>query len=243
MKKIILATLAISLVVSVKAQIKIGVRVAPQMTWSTSDNKSTTTNGTRINVAYGMMLDYFFTENYALGTEFGIQSFGTNLNLDKSRYSSITYTDRENNNAVTTIANLEDLTYDYQLRYITVPIMLKMRTNEIGNLRYYAEFGYASGFLIRSKADVSMDRFELTNVNINEPDDEDKFDINTQKYSDKVSSYRGSLVFGAGVQYNIFGNSMLIAGLRYDNGFTSFTSDDRWSTSLSNVALNIGMLF
>jgi hypothetical protein len=240
MKKIILATLAISLGITAKAQLKIGVRVAPQMTWSTSDNKNTGTNGTRINAAYGLMLDYFFTENYALGTEFSIQSFGTNLNVDRNRYSSITYTD---NNVVKTISNIDDLKYDYQLRYITIPLILKMRTKEIGNLRYYAEFGYASGFLIRSKADVSMDQLQLTNVNINDPDKEDQFEINTQKYSDKVSSYRGSLIFGAGVQYNLFGSSMLIAGLRYDNGFTSFTKDDRWSTSLSNVALNIGVLF
>jgi opacity protein-like surface antigen len=243
MKKIILVTLAISFLVSAKAQLKIGVRVAPQMTWSTSDNKSTSTNGTRINAGYGLMIDYFFTDNYALGGELGLQSFGTNLNLDKSRYSSITYIDRENNNAVTTIPNIEDLSYDYQLRYLTIPIILKMRTNETGFIRYYAEFGFSSGFLVRSKADVSMNRFELTNVNINEPDAEDKFEINTQKYSDKVSSYRGALIMGAGIQYNIFGNSMLIAGLRYDNGFSSFTSDERWSTSLSNVALNIGVLF
>jgi hypothetical protein len=88
-----------------------------------------------------------------------------------------------------------------------------------------------------------MDKLQLSNVNINEPDEEDKFYINTQEYSDKVSAYRGSLIIGVGIQYNIFGNSMFIAGLRYDNGFTSFAKDDRWSTSLSNVALNIGVLF
>jgi hypothetical protein len=240
MKKLIFVSLAISLVVSAKAQVKIGVRVAPQMTWSTSDNKNTSTNGTRINASYGLMLDYFFTENYALGTEFSIQSFGTNLNLNKSRYTSITYTD---NNISQSVTNVDDLKYDYQLRYVTIPLILKMRTKEIGNMRYYAEFGYASGFLIRSKADVSMDKLQLSNVNINEPDEEDKFYINTQEYSDKVSAYRGSLIIGVGIQYNIFGNSMFIAGLRYDNGFTSFAKDDRWSTSLSNVALNIGVLF
>ncbi|MES2780261.1 MAG: porin family protein [Bacteroidota bacterium] len=238
MKKIILATLAISFVISATAQIKIGIRVAPQITWSTSDNKNTETNGTRINAAYGLMLDYFFTENYALGTEIGIQSFGTNLNLSKTRYTSITY-----NYGASSVSNLEDLKYDYQLRYVAVPIILKMRTNEIGYLRYYAEFGYSSGFLIRSKADVSMDKLQLTNVNINDPDAEDQFNIETQKYSDKVSSYRGALIIGAGIQYNMFGNSMLVAGLRYDNGFTSFTKDERWSTALSNIALNIGVLF
>jgi hypothetical protein len=241
MKKVILATLAISFGIAAEAQIKLGVRVAPQITWSSTDNKNTSTNGTRVNATYGLMLDYFFTENYSLGTEFGIQSFGTNLNLSKSRYTSIFYND---NNVPRIIPNDDDLKYDYQLRYITIPIILKMRTNEIGNIRYYAEFGYSSGFLVRSKADISMaDKFQLSNVNINDPDAEDQFEINTQKYSDKVSAYRGSLIFGAGIQYNLFGQSQLIAGLRYDNGITSFTSDERWSTTMHNIALNVGILF
>lgn len=236
MKKIFLATLGICLVAAVQAQVKIGVRIAPQLTWSKPDNKSTETNGTRVNLAYGLMLDYFFTDNYALGTEFSIGTFGTNLNLDKDKFTTIVH----NGNSYT---STESLKYDYQLRYIQVPLLLKMRTKEIGYLRYYAEFGVGAGFLIRSKADISMDQFNLENVNVNEPDDEDKFQINPTHYSDKVSSFRGSLIIGAGIQYNMFGNSMLVAGLRYDNGFTSFTQDDRWKTSLNYVALNVGVLF
>jgi hypothetical protein len=236
MKKLIFVTLCICFITTANAQLKIGLRVAPQITWSKTDNKSTSTNGTRVNLAYGLMLDYYFSENYALGTEFCINSYGTNLNLDKSKFTSVTHDGVAYN-------NIEDLKYDYQLRYIQVPLLLKMRTKEIGYIRYYAEFGAGMGILIRSKADVSLGTWNREKVNINEPDEEDKFTIDPTGYSDKVNSFRAAMIVGAGIQYNMFGNSLLVAGLRYDNGFTSFTKDDRWKTSLNYVALNIGVLF
>ena len=52
-----------------------------------------------------------------------------------------------------------------------------MRTNEIGYLRYYAEFGLNNCFLGRARADVSSSSVNLTDVNINDPDDADKFDL------------------------------------------------------------------
>jgi opacity protein-like surface antigen len=236
MKNLFFVTLSICFVTVAQAQVKIGLRGAPQLTWSNTDNKSTFTNGTRVNAAYGLMLDYYFTDNYGIGTEFCINSYGTNLNLNKDKFTSITH---GNNSYVST----ESLKYDYRLRYIQVPVMLKMRTKEIGYLRYYAEFGFAAGILISSKADVNMARFSLDNVNINNPDEEDKFQIETTRYSDKVKSLKASMLVGVGVQYNIFGNSLLVAGLRYNNGLTSFTDDDRWKTSLNDIALNIGILF
>ncbi len=218
------------------AQLKIGIRVAPQLTWSKPDNKNTNTNGTRVNFAYGITIDDYFSDNYGIGTEFSIQTFGTNLNLDQSKFVAIAH------GGVTTPAT-ESLKYDYRLQYIQIPLLLKMRTKEIGHARYYAEFGVGSGFLTRAKADVSMGTFAIDKVNVNEPDDADKFTIETAKYKDGVVSYRGSMLIGAGLQYNIFGDSYLIAGLRYDNAFTSFTEDDRWKTSLNCIALNIGILF
>lgn len=237
MKKIFLITIGICFITVAHAQLKIGLRVAPQLTWSKTDNKNTSTNGTRVNIAYGLMLDYFFSDNYALGTEFCINTYGTNLNLDKDKFTAIIH------NGTTYAGGSEALKYDYQLRYIQVPLLLKMRTKEIGYLRYYAEFGFGAGFLIRSKADISMAQFKLDQVNVNKPDDEDQYEIAPTSYSDKVSRFRGSLIVGAGIQYNMFGNSMLVAGLRYDNGFSSFTQDDRWNTSLNYVALNVGVLF
>lgn len=238
MNKQILVLLIVLCVFDSKAQIKIGLRAAPQLTWSIHDNKSTTTNGTRVNAGYGLMIDYYFTENYAISTEFTIQSMGTNLHLSNTKFDSVIITSSKQS-----VKTTEDLTYDYKMRYLQVPLLLKMRTKDIGFIRYYAEFGVSLNILTRARANVSSGNFELDDVNINKPDDADEFSIKPNDYDDGIRLLRTGLVIGAGVQYELFGNSLLVAGVRFDNGLNSFTRDDKWDARLSYIALNVGVLF
>ena len=224
-------------ITAAQAQIRFGLRVAPHVTWGISDNKSTTTSTTRFNASYGFMLDYYFTENYAIATEFSMQYFGANLILDKSRFTSVTH------NTVSHIYPT-NITYDYRLQYFSFPLLIKMRTKEIGYNRYYGEFGFALSILNSAKADIEYGSLRIENSNINEPDAQDVFRIQApQSYSDKVSSFRSGILIGAGLQRNFFGNSLLITGLRYENGLTGFTEDDKWKTRLHFIALNLGILF
>jgi hypothetical protein len=219
------------------AQIRIGLRVAPHLTWAISDNKNTKSNAARINASYGLMLDYYFTDNYALATELSIQSYGTNLILDKSRFTSVTHNNIVYNNGV-------NLTYDYRMQYFQIPVLIKMRTKELGYNRFYGEFGFAASLLTRAKADIQYGSFKIENSNINEPDAEDVFSIQgANTFEDKVSSFRGSMIIGAGIQRNFYGNSMFTAGLRYENGLSGYTADEKWKTRLHYIALNLGILF
>lgn len=237
MKAFFSFTILCLLLISANAQIRLGLRFAPQLTWASVDNKNVTSSASQVNAAYGLMLNYQFTDNYAFGTELCFNSFTTNLVLPKSRFAYI------QDNLGHQYTNKDDLKYEYKLNYLQVPVLLKMQMNEMGAFRGYAEFGFNFGFLIRAKADVTMDTLSLSNVNINSPDDDDRFSIFNTKYSDHVNTIRTSLVIGAGVLYKISGTTQLVIGVRYDNGFSSFTSDDRWSTSLNYLALNCGILF
>ncbi len=231
--------LLIFLQLQANAQLKIGLKISPQLSWASPDNKNTTSNGTRINASYGLMVDYYFTENYAFASEFCVNSIGANLNVSKDKYHHV----EKGTNSYT---NTEDIIYDYKLQYFQVPLLLKMRTKETGAMRYYAEFGFGMGFLFKSKADVEFGSESLSNVNINDPDPEDAYYIFkdvSNLYSDDVSSFRGSLIIGAGLQYSLQSNSAIVLGLRYDNGLSSFTADEKWSTSLNFLALNFGLLF
>lgn len=236
MKRLIFLTSLIILSTIVMGQVKFGLKLSPHVTWVVVDNKTTKTNGARVNLSYGLMMDYYFTDNYAFATEFGITTFGANLSVPSEKAKEIAYNG-------TNFTNLNDLSYNYKLQYITVPAIIRMRTKEIGYTRYYAEFGFGFGYLFRSKADVNFADQKLENMNINNPDPEDKFDILPSRYSDKVNNLRVSMIFGAGIQYNLFGNSLLVAGLRYDNGLNSFTYDDRWNSSLNFISLTAGVLF
>lgn len=217
-----------------KAQIKLGLKIAPQLTLVSTESKGISSSGVSFNMPYGLMVDYYFTENYAFATEFSIAGYSGNLtakNVDVIR-AGVT-------------ATSQDVKYDYNLRYISVPLLIRMRTKEIGYWRYFAEFGLDNNFLIKSVADVSSNSFSLSDVNINNPDKADEFTIksNGKNISDDVSFYRGALVIGLGAQYNVFGNTLLVGSVRYNNAFTNFTQDDEWKARMHGIALNIGVLF
>lgn len=234
MKKLISLTILFTgISFSVFAQIKLGIKISPQITYFNSESKNISTNGASINMPYGLMVDYHFTENYAVATEFSIASYSGNVtakNVTAERGG--------------VFFPSQDVSYDYTARYISIPILLKMRTKEIGYFRYFAEFGLDNNFLIKSAADVSCSAFSLDNVNVNKPDKEDAFSISSfRKLDDDISFFRESLIVGIGLQYNVFGNTLLTGGLRYNNSFTSFTAEKEWSAKSHCIALNIGVLF
>src|ERR1019366_4296529 len=119
---------------------------------------------------------------------------------------------------------------------------------EIGYIRYYAEFGLGMSYNFKAKADITSSQVMRADVDVNNPDPSDKLTLQEGSnggniLSQKVNFFRASLMMGAGIQYNIFGNSMLVVGLRYDNGLTNFTDDPTWKANMSFVALHSGIMF
>ncbi len=211
------------------SQIKIGIKGSPQFTWTSTDSKSVTTSDSRMNISYGVVLDYYFTENYSIGTEFSVGTFGGSIKSD-SIYIG------------TKSTSATDMKLDYKLQYFNIPIILKMRTKEIGYTRFYAEFGLGMSFNFKAKADItsSSARINTTNVDVNNPDTKDNYNLSPTM---NVNFFRASLIMGAGIQYNAFGNTMIVAGLRYDNAFNDFTSDSNLKSRMNFVALNLGVMF
>jgi hypothetical protein len=233
MRNIFMAIICLISTNPIFAQIKMGIKVSPQYTWTTTDSKSLTTGDPHVNISYGLVLDYHINENYSFGTEFSIGTFGGTIKPD-----SVYITNKS--------AAAKDLEYTYKLQYINVPFIIKMRTKEIGYLRYYAEFGLGMSYNFKAKADISSTSasVDLENVDVNSPDPKDKLTIeNDGVLSQEVNFFRSSIIIGAGIQYNAFGNTLLVAGLRYDSALNDFTDEERWKASMNFLALHIGVMF
>ncbi|MBT3933716.1 MAG: outer membrane beta-barrel protein [Bacteroidetes bacterium] len=103
---IILITLSFSSVYSQKLQL--GLKLSPQFSWIKSDNPEIMdNNGLGIGFSYGLMVNYFFQDNYGLNFE---------LSHSLLQYSS-SYNDTSN--------NLEIVKWKQQ--YIEIPIALKCK--------------------------------------------------------------------------------------------------------------------
>jgi hypothetical protein len=229
MKFIFKCLCVVFLCTKANAQLKLGIKGSPQITFTSSDSKIITAGNSKVNISYGLVLDYFFSENYAIGTEFSVGMFSGSISIDS------VFLRKPN-------VSSKDMTYDYQLQYINTPILIKMRTKEIGYLRYYGEFGFGISYNFRAKADIHSPskNIHLSNVDVNNPDAVDDLNPN---YSQKVNFFRTSLIIGAGVQYNVFGNTLLTAGLRYDNALNQFTDESNWKSRMNFLALHLGVMF
>ena len=220
-----------------QAQIKLGLKLSPQITWVAPESKGISSGGSKINASYGLMFDYYFTENYAFATEISVANYAGELIVKDSKITR---------GVIPAVS--QDVNYIYRTQYVSVPLMLRMRTNEIGYFRYYADFGLDLALLVRAKADINNSSIDLTEVNVNTPDKKDEYtiesnDIPSIKYNDDVAILRTAMVIGVGIQYKIFGNTLLVAGARYNKALNNFTVEDDWKAQMNAVSLNLGVLF
>jgi hypothetical protein len=240
MKKLVLMlALFATGVCELSAQIKFGLKIAPQITWSSTESKSITTPSSSVNFGYGLMIDYYFNENYAFASEISVTNYSGSLHAADVEVVRSSGSPTQPNITIK---------YDYNLRYVNVPLMLRMRTKEIGYFRYFADFGLDNAFLVKGLANVSTPGFDLKDVTINNPDKVDEFKVVTKSspsitYTDDVSFYRAGYIIGIGTQYNVFGNTLIVGSLRYNSAMTNYTKDDNWKAKMHAVSLNIGILF
>lgn len=126
MKKIALVAFLCMLSSGAFAQFEIGLRVAPALAGNrfiaeSRHNMEKTSMHARFGV--GLLVDYFFTQNYALSTGINYTSKGSGI-----RYSPT--------------QNAGQVTDRFSLQYVEIPVMMKMYTNEVApDVKVYFHLG------------------------------------------------------------------------------------------------------
>ena len=202
---------------NVKGQdLRFGLTASPNVGWYKIDNTSISEQGPKIGVSYGVMVDFLIgaSERYAFSTGLFISHTGSQRSY----------------NYVESIPNFDTLFND-KLQYIELPVTLRLRTNEIGYLTYYGQFGFVPGIKIRGRGDIEYlgpaTTTEADNVKL-----------------DNINLFNAALYVGGGIEYSLSGNTALIAGLFFNNGFTNIVNDkDGDKISLNRLGLTVGILF
>ena len=229
-----------SQIISDENKYEFGLRIAPNISWVTPDSKSIDANGISLDWNYGFTVSRYINERYAFGTEINVVNVTSKFKYDR------VYLAKSDNSAK---GFADDLSMTYNLRYLQIPILFKMRTNPIngGKLRVYGEFGMGLGFLIRSKIDVSSSVVKVDNMDAQNPDAADNFDIRADSISDvykkSISLFNPSFIIGGGIQYDLFSNTKVYTGLRYNGGLVDMLSEDKWTATNSFTSLSFGIIF
>lgn len=214
---------------------RLGLKASGNIGWINAKSKAIEQNGTNAGFSFGVMSDYHFQQNYALNTELLILRLnGTITYKDDLTVSgdSMTYT---------------NVHFAYKMQYLEIPISIKFKTKEIGNMTYWANFGLAPAFTIGAKLDQSGNlpqKFideDPTNIPVNKSDG-DPFEFSN--FEDEVFIARVPLIIGGGIEYGLAGSTSLYAGIRSNNGFTDiFVKDKDVSGSNSFFSVDVGLFF
>ena len=222
MKRLLLPILVL-LLVSITAfgqNLRFGLTASPEFTFARILPDNVTSNGLTVGLAYGLLLDLSIDNNerYAFHTGFIHKLTGLNLEVAvKDANDSIVRTD----------------TRKLKIQYIEIPLTIRLRTNEIGYITYWGQFGFTPGINVSARMDQeSTDQSPMQN-------------FKNQKIGGDIGFANLSLTFGGGIEYSVSSSTQLLAGLYYDNGFTNVYSPDDINDkiSLRSLGLRLGVLF
>jgi len=218
MKKSLLLLLSILIVRQLTAQgVKFGVNVDPSINWLSPVTNSIDRDGVQMGISGGLVIEKYFQKNYAVQTGISIGTQGGKLLFNNE---SVFHTE----DGVDSLAS--GTTVDFNLNYVTIPLSLKLKTNQIGYFSYYARLGFTNQLKIKSTAESSDGS------------------LDKEKIVDEIRFFDIGYHFGAGIEYAISESTAFDIGVSYHNGFINISRNpDSHKMNSRVVALRLGVMF
>jgi hypothetical protein len=230
MKKIALSFVLILTVTALSAQsmdiqtFRLGLKASPSLAWLKPNTEDYEREGLRLGFSYGLLAEFLMAEQYGFATGVHISYMGGKLSFPiEEVVDNQIFREKERL---------------YKLQHLEIPFTLKMKTREIGYNTYYAKFGFGGAINIKSTAD---DRFYAQ--------DGSSFSRNDIDIKNEIPLMRVSMILGAGTEYSLGGNTSLVGGITFNNGFTNILKgEDSLSQRKKNARANyleitLGILF
>lgn len=238
MKKIVAVIAFLVVVVQINwaqkfdaSELRIGVQISPNFSWLSTDDNTINENGRNFGLKLGVIGEYYFHERYALmtGIGFAFNHGGTLLHDRGGELWSRSQT------SIPEVPDFND--FRYHIQFVEIPIGLKIRTKSNSDMEVRA--GSNSGFYF----DVPFFTIGInTQARGTIKDTEvDKVDIKRE-----VNFLALSWGAGFGWEYNVTSNTVLVAGIAYQQYFTDITDNyvaDRSKAKMHNITFRAGVYF
>jgi len=192
----------------------------PLVSWYSSDTRETMNDGIRPGFTFGLEFNRYFAENYAFSTGVFLMNSGGNLTYSDT-------TDIRFRNFTSRVDPGEIVTY--RTRHISIPLGLKLKTNQIGYMTYFTNIGFDARILVGAKGDIPS------------------VDIEGENITNELNWFNLGFHINAGLEYSLGGSTALGLGLGYENNFLDATTDyndqavDRVRQNM--IRFRIGIIF
>jgi hypothetical protein len=195
-----------------------GLKLTPTFSWFSIDREAFETDGVYVGYTYGVMMDFRLAKNYFIGT-------GVEISQQGGKFKA---SDLEATQSGIPIGGK----VTQRLQFVDVPFVLKLKTNEIGYMQYYGQFGFTMGFLVKANQDVDFNDNALGYDDVNKRNNQSDF-----------GPFNFGLNVGIGTEYNIAGNTDITIGIGYHNGFVDIWTPDKAKITTNHITLNFGVFF
>ena len=227
MKKVFLTVAAMALAPAAFAQVEIGLKISPAISYLRTDSPSATafsSENAKFSFGGGIFMDYFFGENYAFNTGLFLTGKGGTISYSESIVGTTTRPRVEQKIAI---------------QYLELPLTVKLFTNEVApDTRIYFQVG--GSLAVPVQARINGEKYYT-----------DPFDNNNQtKAGEHVFDIDANLIGGAGVEYQLGKSTKVLAGLSYHHGLIDTDRYFEKTRKFSDVniknsvfALDLGLKF
>lgn len=201
---------------------RFGGTILPSLYWYKPDNLKKYSNDGSV-FRFGVLIngEYSFSGNFAIGFGLGLGSAGGKIDFTgSSKQDTVHYYSNDDSGILT----LDDTTglkgkFDhfrlisrtYNASYYLIPLSLKMRTNEIGYLRYFFEPRFNVGIRKKVRSDD-----KVANLKSGQSTTQKDMDITKD-----MSLLRLSVTLSAGGEYYVSGSTALTFSIGYDYGLSN----------------------
>ena len=204
---------------------RIGVYGDLGVSWMDPKSERYTKNGSRLVAGWGLVFDLNFTENYTFSSGFSLGGYGGSLEYKHMLTdSTVGIMDRK-----------------YKIKYIDIPLNLKLKTNQIGYFTYFFQIGLNNSFRLSATSDDVFTTVQSSGGSYARKD----VDI-----VGSTSLYRLSFNVGAGAEYQISKSFSAFAIIGFNNGLLNSLSGQntfdpaiKENAIINRVSLTAGFLF
>ena len=214
---ILLSVFSISLFAQDKGSdlknMRFGVTVLPALNWyKPADPKKFSSEGVVPKIGVLVNGEYSFGSNFAIGFGAGIASMGGKISFsDSVRYAIDDDKILGWKDTTKTSKSYLLETREYKASYFLIPVSLKMRTNEIGYLRYFVEPRLNIGIRKNVRADDGVKDWRTDKVSKLED-----LNINTD-----MAPINLSVTISGGGEYYLSGSTAFVFALGFQYGLSN----------------------
>lgn len=199
--------MAMSLTVSAQNNgFAFGIKLGPNFGWTGSTTAQSL--GSRTGFDVGVVGEYYFADNYAIVSGVNVSFLGGHYLFDNAHL----VTDSLNPDGFLEMYGVDRT---FKTTIYEIPLMLKMVTNEFGNIPLRAYFEVGGGIGLAAKKVMVKDAIPSQGISAPE-----KWGVTNKEFS----NLRASLKIGAGAQYTVDESTRLFAGVYFSHDFINMVN-------------------